>query len=99
MTDHDPATCSWWAEEAPGSFAVLDCPVEGCRFEVAEDDGCGLARLMSTPESIAAWDAGDPVVRGCLAMRRAEEVMEHWECPAGDAPGRSRLVVKEGSDA
>lgn len=80
MPDHDPATCTWWTEDLPGSFAVPTCPVEGCRYEQTDQDGCGLARLITTEESIARWDAGDPIVRGCLASRRGEEVAAHWHC-------------------
>ena len=63
---HQHARCPW--EEQP-------CGVEGCRYQMTADDGCGLAKLVSTDESIRAWDAGSPTHRLCLAMQRAESIV------------------------
>jgi hypothetical protein len=65
-----PACREIWTEQP--------CPVEGCRFEQTDEDGCGLARVQTAQEGIARWDAGCPVQRGCLASRRAESVVDGW---------------------
>lgn len=80
----DPVMCSVCREAAAVRrglcrpcdvlWADQPCPVEGCRFQQTDDDGCGLAKLYDVKEAIRRWDAGDPIERGCLAMRRAESI-------------------------
>ena len=71
---HVQPTCPWEQER---------CGVEGCRYEITDDDGCGLFRLtmsrgmtarQAVAESARRWDAGNPVERLCLASQRAESI-------------------------
>jgi hypothetical protein len=63
----DATDCPWRAER---------CPIEGCRYEVTDQDGCGLVKVIAWDEFIPRWDRGDPVVRGCLASRRSEHFVK-----------------------
>lgn len=64
------------APRTPELWVKQDCPVEGCRYEWTDQDGCGLAKLQTVEQALAQWDAGDPVQRGCLAIRRSGDAYQ-----------------------